>query len=108
MCLYDEFNKYCNEKFDEYDLETLYNCIRDKGEYCSSTLRELLATAIYVESAKKNSDHIPKLGHYLSVLSDKDSQDNITIAALLFIVALCSKIRDGHKSPNTIQANMYM
>jgi hypothetical protein len=107
MTLYDDFNKYCVEKFNEFDLTRMYNRIKDSGEYCSRDLRELLATAIYVESNKKSSDHIPKLGHYLSVLSDKDSQDNITISALLFIVALCSKIRDGTKSP-TIQSNLYM
>jgi hypothetical protein len=101
MTLINDFNQYCRESFDDYDLVDIYNRIKTTGEYCSSTLRELISTVIYIESHKKNNENLPKLSHYLNILSDKETQGNITIVSLLYIISLCEKIRDGTKSPNT-------
>ena len=107
MNVWDTFNHYCQECFDEYDFGSMFDSIRSTGNYCSEELRNLLMFAIYTENAKRSKENIGILTHYFDLLSDPDEQPKITLSHLLFIVAFCSKIRDNKKSP-TAQSNLYM
>ena len=104
MNVWNDFESYVKDELQGFDFESIYNGIKSSNEYCSHTLRNILILTIFAESAKKESEYMPILSSYNSMLNVEDERKNILLPQLLFIVALCSKIRDKVKS----QSNLYL
>ena len=104
MNVWEDFELYVKSELEDIDFNEIYNGIKSSNEYCSHTLRSIILLTIFSESGKKESEFLPILSSYLQKLTDEDERKYILLPQLLFIVALCSKIRDKVKS----QSNLYL